>query len=726
MKKLPLHIQIELDKLTRFWLNVTAILGAIFFLILGLMDYVSTPENFRKFFLYRIWVAVFLLLLFFVNNKIIKKAHHRAIIPLAAIIFSASAIELMILDFGGHKSPYYVGLIILIVCILGLIPLSLPLSLAGISIIYVIYLVPILLFDNITDFRTFFTSNVFLISFFVIAVTWRYFHQKTIIKELTLKHALEQQNVQLENQKKQLEIYSLQLKGMVEDRTEELHKSEHWHKSLFENATDGIIVLDRNGVIINANDRACTMHGFSREALVGSHIRLLEAGGDREGMTERMRRILGGESLVFEAVHNKKDGAPIHLEISAKAVTLGDEVFVQSFYRDITEKKKIQEHLFQSQKLESIGALAGGVAHDFNNILTAILGYTEMIRKYSEGNEKIIKSLNIIESAARKSGRMISQLLGFARKKTQETVPFNVNDVIGDTARLLERVIDKKISLSELLDSGLPPVLGDVNQMEQVIMNLIVNARDAMPNGGRIIISTGVVLASRGAPDIPPYIPEGRYVLLKVADTGMGIPPEVRDKIFEPFFTTKERGKGTGLGLSMVYGVIREHNGYITVQSEPNRGTTFSIYLPAADKTAYMGARKPMPSLEGRETILVVDDDESVLSFVRESLEIYGYRVLTASDPLYALKTFQSEHRKIDLVITDMAMPTMSGKELIHAIRAINPAARVLEISAYGRIVSLSGDDSPNEYVQKPFEARSLASAVRKILGKEPGRVLNN
>jgi PAS domain S-box-containing protein len=579
---------------------------------------------------------------------------------------------------------------------------------------------PVLFFDRITNVRFFVNSNIFLLATAGIGIIWRYYNDKLVNENFSLQYDLEQQ-------KKQLEIYSLQLRGMVEDRTNELHKSEKWHKSLFENATDGIVVLDRNGIIVNANDRACTMHGFSREALVGSHIKLLESAGNREGMAERTRRIIGGESLVFEAVHNKKDGAPIYLEISAKAITLGDEVFIQSFYRDVTEKKKVQEHLFQSQKLESIGALAGGVAHDFNNILTAILGYAEMIRKYSEGNEKVIKSVNIIESAARKSGRMISQLLDFSRKKTQETVPFNVNDVVSDTARLLERVIDKKISLSELLDSGLPPVLGDVNQMEQVLMNLIVNARDAMPNGGRILISTSVVLASRGVPDVPPYIPEGRYVLLKVADTGMGIPPEVRDKIFEPFFTTKERGKGTGLGLSMAYGVIREHNGYITVQSEPNRGTTFSIYLPAVDKaSAFMGGRKALPSLEGRETILVVDDDESVLNFVRESLEIYGYRVLTSSDPLYALKTFQSEHRKIDLVITDMAMPTMSGKELIHAIRAINPATRVLEISAYGRIVNLSGEDAPNEYVQKPFEARSLASAVRKILGKEPGRVLNN
>jgi PAS domain S-box-containing protein len=712
------YLDSQIAEQLQTWVSRVLVLAIILFAFIGLADFVTAPRFLGVFFLYRLGISAVLLVLYLLNRLKRNIAYQYAIITTATVLSSVT-IELMILKLGGHSSPYYMGQNLVIIAALGLIPFNLILSLAIAAAIYAIYLVPILVFDTITNPEIFISNNIFMISTFSIALTWRILTQKSMLNELSLQYDLAQE-------KDKLKDYSSHLEELVDERTKELNKSEQWHRSLLENATDGILVLDRDGIIVNANQRACELHGFSKESLIGAHIRLLETDSNREKAEERMRRILAGESLVFEAVHNRKDGGKISLEISSKAIAIGDEVFIQSFYRDITEKKKVQEHLFQSQKLESIGVLAGGVAHDFNNILTAILGYTEVIRKQSEGNEKIIRSLNIIESAARKSGRMISQLLDFSRKKTHETVPFNLNDVVGDTVRLLARVIDKRITLTELLDGALPPVEGDVNQMEQVLMNLIVNARDAMPDGGRILINTGVVVAGKGLPDVPPYIPAGRYVLLRIADTGSGIPPEIRDKIFEPFFTTKERGKGTGLGLSMVYGVVREHNGFITVQSAPNTGTTFSIYLPALDKVAAADVRKADPSaLEGHETILVVDDEEGVLNFVKESLEIYGYRVLALSDPVRALETFKREHRKIDLVITDIIMPALSGKDLLHKMRAIDPAARVLEISTFGRIIDLPGESAPDGFVQKPFEAPSLASAVRKVLDSH-GKVLNN
>lgn len=717
------HIEQEKLNLLRSWGPIVFGPGTGVILSLSLLDYFVTPENFTRFLLYRA-VAAFLYLVLYIAHRFYKQTSKNievVIFGLAVIIVSIM-VELMVFSLGGHQSTYYAGMIVIYMFSLGFLPFfSLKMSLTLASLTYFIYLIPLLIFDQITNTRIFINNNIFLLATALIGIIWRYTNDNILEKKISLEYDLAQD-------KKQLEVYSYQLKGMVEDRTKELHQSEQWHRSLFENATDGIVVLNRKGIIVNANQRACEMHGFSREGLVGASIQLLEAAENKEAMISRMQRIIAGEPMVFEALHNRKDGSPVNLEISAKAIVVGNEVFVHSFYRDITEKKKVHEHLFQSQKLESIGVLAGGVAHDFNNILTAILGYTEIIRKNTEGNEKVSRSLNVIESAARKSGRMISQLLDFSRKKTQESVPFNINDVVQDTVRLLERVIGKNVSISELLENNLPTVRGDVNQLEQVMMNLIVNARDAMPKGGRILISTRTVEAGSGETDIPPYIHKGRYVLLSVADTGAGIPPEIKDKIFEPFFTTKERGKGTGLGLSMAYGVVREHEGYITVQSEINKGTTFSIFLPVFEKAALPEARKTPSPFEGKEAILVVDDDEAVLNFIRESLEIYGYRVFSANDPHRAIEIYKREHLKIDLVITDVAMPTMSGKELVQAMRKINPTARILEISAYGNVVrpAEGGAAAPDAFVPKPFETHTLATAVRKILDSEPGTFIHN
>ncbi len=355
------------------------------------------------------------------------------------------------------------------------------------------------------------------------------------------------------------------------------------------------------------------MHGFTRGALVGTHISVFEVEANREKTTERMDRILAGESLVFDTAHKKKDGTLLHLEVSSKSIVIGEEPYIQSFYRDITERKKLQEHLFQSQKMESIGVLAGGIAHDFNNILTAILGHTSIMRLDAALGGKSLRSLQVIEDASRKAGGMISKLLGFARKSSYEMMPLDLNEAINDTVKLLERVLENNITLKVELCNDLPLIEGDFNQLEQVIMNLIVNARDAMPQGGQISISTRYEEVTRGMLEVPPYILPGKYLQLIVADTGHGIPDHVVQKIFEPFFTTKERGKGTGLGLSMVYGAVKEHKGYITVQSRVGAGSTFIIYLPVSRKVAPAADTRPTTPVEGKEVILFVDDQEDVL-----------------------------------------------------------------------------------------------------------------
>lgn len=695
------YIDEQISKILQFWNQILLLLAIALFLLLGIMDYFMTPENFQTFGVYRLGVSSILAILLYLN-RLKRNRNYQYFIITTMIILSGIVIELMILKLGGHRSNYYAGINLLIIGALGLIPFNMPLSISIAALIYAIYLGPILLFDKITDPAIFIANNAFMLSTFVITLTFRILTQKSTVNELSLQYDLAREKEKLEH--------------LVLERTKALHRSEQWHKSIFENATDGIIILNQQGLITNANDKACTLHGFEKGALVGMHIKLIESEAAEQRLSSMLSRILEGGHFVFETLHNKKDGTPVWFEVSATAITIGDETYIQSFYRDVTEKRKLQEHLNQSQKLESIGVLAGGIAHDFNNVLTGILGYTEVIRAEGGENEKISRAVNIIESSARGAGRMIAQLLGFARRQAPEVLPFSLNDVVRDTATLLERVVDKTVEIRLDLEGAQPIVEGDVNQLEQVIMNLVVNAKDAMPDGGTITVKTEIVEARQGSRDVPPFIPQGMYARLSVKDTGVGIPREIRDKIFEPFFTTKERGKGTGLGLSMAYGVIRQHKGYITVDSVVKKGTTFSVYLPLSSKAPVTIKRASPASVQGSETILVVDDDEAVLSFIKDSLEKHGYKVLSARDPSSAIDIFKKQQHDISLVVSDVIMPLMSGRSLIREIKAINPNVKTLEISGYISPSEASGGRKGDDFLQKPFESLHLLSSIRRLL----------
>jgi two-component system, cell cycle sensor histidine kinase and response regulator CckA len=684
------------------------LIGAFIALALSGLDYIVAPSRFAQFFLYRLATAVFILANYFILSKFrSEKVLYGSIITTAFVL--ALMVELMILSFGGHQSPYYMGIAIILIFMLGFIPVNAGLAAVINIVVYATYLAPLLVFDTISNIPIFINSNVFLLAVVTGSIGWRYVNQKLLEKNLSLQYDLQEKS-------KHLEIYSLQLESMVDDRTKELSKSNKWHQALFENATDGIVVLDRNGIIMNANERACEMHGFSKEALVGSHSSLLEVDENRVVAAERFQQLLQGESLVYETAHYKKNGSRVFLEVSSKAIPIHDEVFIQSFQRDITEKKKIQEHLFQAQKMDSIGMLAGGIAHDFNNVLTAILGYTDLIRRDVGANEKVLGRLSVIENASRKAGRMVSQLLGFSRKSEIEMVPFDINAVVHDTVKLLERVIDKRVVIRLDLNERIPSVQGDVNKVEQVMMNFMVNARDAMPYGGIITVTSTAIDAIPGAAGVPPYIPAGRYVVLSVADTGVGIPEEIQRKIFEPFYTTKERGKGTGLGLAMVYGVVTEHRGYITVQSKVNQGTTFTVYFPVAAKATAETRKQAALSVHGNETIMLVEDDEHILEYIKVELENSGYKVIATTNPMSAIDAYSRMSREIALVITDVVMPLIDGRELMKRIAEINPRARFLAISEHEQRTKRGDDITPDTFLQKPFDAAEVLSAVRRIL----------
>jgi CheY-like chemotaxis protein len=375
--------------------------------------------------------------------------------------------------------------------------------------------------------------------------------------------------------------------------------------------------------------------------------------------------------------------------------------------------------------MESIGVLAGGIAHDFNNMLTAVLIHTSIIRRNADLKPKALNSVQVIEDISKSTGKMISNLLGFARGSTFTIQQLHLNAVIQDTIKMLDRIIGKGIDLKLELAKELPTIQGDSDQLKQVVMNLIVNAQDAMPNGGRIVIATKYRNIQEGAPDVPPYILPGGYVQMSISDTGNGITEDLQQKIFEPFFTTKERGKGTGLGLSMVYGTLKEHHGNITVHSKLGVGSTFTVYLPVSREALATAPDEIAIPMDGNETILFVDDESHIVSAAEDTLNDHGYKVIASTDPVKALDLFTQHREDISLVITDIVMPQLDGIELIRRIRSLEPDVKIIAISGYKKHVEDKKGVENKErvsFLQKPFEVRDLLAAIRRNLDGGPGQ----
>jgi signal transduction histidine kinase len=399
----------------------------------------------------------------------------------------------------------------------------------------------------------------------------------------------------------------------------------------------------------------------------------------------------------------------------------GNVAGVIGISRDITERRRLEEQLRQSHKMEAIGRLAGGVAHDFNNLLTIIGSYSELIIDEPRVGATVQDHAKAIRDAGKRASALTRQLLGFSRQVITQPEVLDLNEVVVDTGDLLRRLIGSNITLTTLRGPGLGAVEADRSQVDQVLMNLAVNARDAMPNGGALTIETANV--TLGAPSIDAMFDcePGRYVMLAVTDTGSGIPPEILVRIFEPFFTTKEVGKGTGLGLSMVFGIVQHSGGCIRVESELGRGSTFRIYLPLVDAQVSKPVENRLQAARGTETILVVEDDEGVRDVVTASLELHGYDVMTAFDGRDALRIAQTAREPIDLVLTDIVMPNISGSEVARQLQQQFPKMKVLFMSGHNEdaVVRDGLLDSTLNFIQKPYTPLALAQKVRDVLDHE-------
>ncbi len=479
--------------------------------------------------------------------------------------------------------------------------------------------------------------------------------------------------------------------------------------------------------IVFVNDAFCSMTGFSQIEVLGKNPSILQ--GPKSERISCRKIALDLEqfgSASYESINYRKDGTEYTVEWQVSAVRdeWGETTHYLSLQRDVTERNRLQEQFQQAQKMEAVGRLAGGIAHDFNNILTIILGYAGLlsVEMASDANEKQLLSLNEIQKAAEKAAALTSQLLAFSRKEVTRTRIIDINPVISHLERMLHRLIGEDITLKMALQPDLGCVLADPGHVEQVLMNLSVNARDAMPHGGALTISTSdVEITSRYVPVTP--LKPGSYIILSVSDTGHGMDEATRLRIFEPFFTTKEAGRGTGLGLSMVYGFVKQIEGHIVVESELDKGTCFRIYLP---KVASLADAEKQPELQdcgtGSGTILVVEDEAGIREIVREILCTAGYEVHLAANAQQAAEFAASHTGPIDLLLSDVVMPGGSGPHLAAQLKEFRPELNVLFASGYSDHAMLpQGNlDKGVAFVQKPFDKDMLLSSVSRLLKAEP------
>ncbi len=519
-----------------------------------------------------------------------------------------------------------------------------------------------------------------------------------------------------------------QILGLIEDVTERnlalrgLQESEARFRGLFEASPDAVLVTNIDGEVLDVNPAAVELYGGGRDELVGRPLWGL-VGDEERAALERYEWSKRGEAVVAEGVSIRRSGATVPVTIRVNRFDYSGEPALLYCVTDNSERRKLEEQLRQSQKMEAVGQLAGGVAHDFNNLLTAILGYAELVEKATADDSSAQADIAEIRRAGEKAAALIGQLLAFSRQQVLRPRVLDLNEVVTDMGRLCRRTIGENVKLSTHLDPELPLVRVDRGQIEQVILNLAINARDAMPNGGELSFRTRNLVLDRPDSAHDVAVPAGEYVAMSVTDNGAGMSPETSRRVFEPFFTTKSPDQGTGLGLSMVYGIVNQSGGYIRVESEPDQGTTFEIVLPRAEGAA-AGDEEPLVAsiVAAERSVLLVDDNAPVRRIASRTLEDQGHQVVATGSAEEALELSRSRSGGFDLLLADFVLPRMDGVTLVEKIRAEHPETRVVLMSGYTRKVGVERQADPTGivFLAKPFDRRGLLRAVATALRPRP------
>jgi PAS domain S-box-containing protein len=490
-------------------------------------------------------------------------------------------------------------------------------------------------------------------------------------------------------------------------------------------AAEAIIITDTEGRIEYVNPSFERITGYLQKEAVGQNMRILKSGKQDEMFYRNMwETISRGEVWRGHFINKKKDGTLYEAEsiISPVRNASGKIINFVAGKRDITRDVMLQKQVQTAQRMESVGTLAGGIAHDFNNSLTGIVGFGELLRMRMAGDEQALHDLDEILGCAERAATLTRQLLTFARRQVIEPVNLSLSTQVADMMKFIGKVIGEHIEVKTSLGNDVPTICADRGQIEQVVMNLCLNARDAMPEGGRLVVETEDVYLEEESVRQNPYMRTGRYALLTVSDTGIGMDRKTCERVFEPFFTTKGPDKGTGLGLAMVYGIVKQHGGYINLYSEPGKGTAFKVYFPAieAQPDAVPTIRREEIVRGGMETILLAEDEEAIRSFIERALKELGYNVLVARNGEEAIEIF-SQNKEIVLAVLDVVMPRKGGKEAFEEMHKQNPRLKVVFMSGYSAnaihdsFVLIAG----TPFLQKPFGPTILARKIREVLDRK-------
>jgi PAS domain S-box-containing protein len=500
-----------------------------------------------------------------------------------------------------------------------------------------------------------------------------------------------------------------------------LRSAEQKFSKAFRNNPEGMTISTlEDGRFIDANDAFLKMLEYQPSELIGQTIGDLNIWENLEERTALLEKLKAEHSLHNESTtFRTKSGKIRQIQLSAEIIPLAGETCLLAVMRDVTEQKTLEEQFRQAQKMEAVGRLAGGIAHDFNNLVAVILGYSEFIGSEVPSDSPVQRYLEPIQKAAKSAAGLTSQLLAFSRRQVLQPRVLNLNTTVSEAERMLRRLLGEDIEVSIVADPGLGNVNADPGHILQVLMNLAVNARDAMPNGGKLSITTANSEFSEGSMIDGVGIPPGAYVKLTVRDTGIGMDPETSSQIFEPFFTTKPAGKGTGLGLATVYGIIKQSEGYIFVQSAPGLGTAFDILLPRVFARVEKTVEKPPEFQEPASgTVLLVEDEPLVRDLLNETLKNAGYAVVAAENGAEALQAAGRLQGNIDLLLTDVIMPEMNGPDLASWLLSARPGMKVLYMSGYtdDKLGPLDTADPEVPILQKPFGREELLEKVRHVM----------
>jgi two-component system cell cycle sensor histidine kinase/response regulator CckA len=536
----------------------------------------------------------------------------------------------------------------------------------------------------------------------------------------------------LAEEREYLRKYSEVVAGKLEEKVRELEDSlarrrkadEELRKFYLaiEQSPVSIVITDLKGDIEFVNPKYCQISGYSQDELIGRNPSILKSGETSPEDYQRLWATITSGRVWQGEFHNKRKNGELFWEsatISPVENREGASTHYMAIKEDITERKKLEGQILHSQKMEAVGTLAGGIAHDFNNILTVIMGYSSILKIKMPKGDPLLTNVIHLNAAAERAAGLTRSLLAFSRKQRIDTKVVDLNAVVNGIEDMLRRLIREDIELRVVPTEEGVPVLADVGQLEQVLLNLTTNACDAMSAGGSITVTTGVAELEEGLRDFSGYIEPGRYALLTFADTGAGMEESVRQRVFDPFFTTKEVGRGTGLGLAICYGIIKQHGGCIECRSEPGKGATFRIYLPLVETIAkHIKPSETLPLTGGSETILVAEDDPVVMEITTEILTEFGYTVIQAGDGEEAVALYRDRWKEIGLCLLDVVMPRKRGCEVFEDILMIKPDARVLFMSGYSADASRLDHliKEGNGFISKPLEIHDLLRKVREAL----------